>query len=151
MNPPKKSGLLNKRVVAGKRNRIFLLFSVLFLFFNCSNTTTPDTNIVTLNTDKTSYIANDTIAVSIKNNTKDNYNFLLRCGGYLEMFFQKYENGKWSENKWFWFMSLRCPSVVDTLLPSNTFKYKLPVEWFKDTGEFRLQINDIYSNNFYIE
>jgi hypothetical protein len=136
------------------REKILIIpsfYIIVLIISACSNATNPDESSVIIKTGQEEYLQTDTINVILSNHTSDNYLYALRCGGYLEMFFQKLEKGTWSENKWFWYMSLRCPSVIDTLKPGDSFKYALPAEWFKDSGSFRLIMDDLHSNTFTIE
>ncbi len=135
----------------GKKILIIPSFYIIVLIISaCSSATDPDESSAILKTEQAQYLQTDTINVILVNHTSDNYLYALRCGVYLEMYFQKLENGTWSENKWFWYMSLRCPSVIDTLKPGDSFKYALPAEWFKDSGSFRLITDDLHSNTFTI-
>lgn len=102
-------------------------------------------------TNQTYYLSTDTLTVVLKNNSTDVLNIELRCADYLEMYFQKRENGQWSENRWFWYMSLRCPTFSDSILPWQSYSYKLPAEWFHDSGVFRLVMEPYYSNAFFID
>ena len=129
----------------------FLFSTAVILLFSCSNSTNPEMPPISVTTDQNKYLQSDTITVFLKNNSTDVYYFGLRCGGYLEMFYQKLDEGKWSENKWFFYMSLKCYTAPDSLKTGEQFSYKLPAQWFEDSGSFRLVLNDLYSNTFTID
>ncbi len=133
--------------------KLFFLCSFVSAIFITGCSTNPYTDEYSIDflTDQTSYISTDTITVVIINDSTDVFNIGLRCGEYLEMFFQKKKDGEWSENQWFWYMSLRCPTEIDSILPNESYSYELPAEWFDDVGTFRLIMRQWYSNGFTID
>lgn len=108
-------------------------------------------NKISFITDKESYYADDTIKITLANNTDSILIIGLRCGTTLEMFYQVKENNSWSENKFFDFMALKCLTLIDTVRSNENFFQPLPASAFKSPGTFRLVLNDdIISNTFII-
>lgn len=143
------------------------MLSVTILLFiivvGCQNSisTGNATDLISFRTDKTSYSISDTIDIILKNESYSKILIGLRCGGYLEMFYQKKEENIWSDNLSFWYMSLRCLTVVDTLESNNIFNYSLESAIFDSTGTYRLVLKYYrssenierieYSNSFEIK
>lgn len=95
---------------------------------------------ITLSTDKIEYTAPDSIFLYLQN--KSNVRIILgfRCDyRNLEMYYQEYIN-TWSENKWFDYMSLLCPTIMMTLPAGNTYTHSLPGQKFDTSGTFRLEV-----------
>ena len=77
------------------------------------------------------------------------------------MSYQKKENSHWSDNLLFGYMSLHCPTVLDTIQANSTFTHSIPAEIFESTGTFRLLVDfhipdknsneKVLSNSFKIE
>ncbi len=103
----------------------------------------------------------DTINLNLKNNSNFDAAVGLRCGSFLEMFYQKKQDGDWSDNLWFWYMPLLCPTHLDTIERNTTFEYSIPTEIIDSTGTFRLLVDvhilkrdtnvTVFSNTFKIE
>ncbi|NQT63574.1 MAG: hypothetical protein HQ556_11495 [Candidatus Marinimicrobia bacterium] len=127
-----------------------LAVALIIILGYCSEPS-ADRDAVRLSTTKINYLSSDTISVRIDNDSEDIFNFGLRCGGYLEMFYQQKVDGDWSEDQWFFYMSYLCPTLVDSVQTGEYFEYNLPAEWFEDVGTFRLRIGDLYSKQFQIE
>ncbi|RMI08674.1 MAG: hypothetical protein D6681_07850 [Calditrichaeota bacterium] len=116
---------------------------LLFVLFGCEKQPTDIGNVpdeIVFVTDKLFYTSADTLQLRLINNSESGIIIGLRCGGYLEMFYQKKEDDHWSENLWFSYMSLRCVTVVDTVPRNETFFYPLPADMFDSTGIFRLLV-----------
>ncbi|RMF58444.1 MAG: hypothetical protein D6748_08700 [Calditrichaeota bacterium] len=94
-------------------------------------------------TDKETYSPSDTLLLTLTNNSENDIEIALRCGLYLEMFYQQKLDGSWSENLWFPFMSLRCPTLTDTVQAMSLYTYPFPADMFDSTGVYRLLL-DIY-------
>jgi len=127
------------------------LIVAIILIMGCSTEPSTDKNSLTLTTSKINYSTSDTIIVRIVNNMDDVYRFGLRCGSYLEMYYQVEVDGNWSENQWFDYMSLRCGTVIDSVLFGEVYEFKLPSSWLHSVGTFRLSMNELYSNGFVVE
>ena len=140
------------------------LILLTLLFLSCEKETTAingSVNQISFSTDKFSYTSLDTIYLSLDNKKDLGIIIALRCGVYLEMSYQRKENGHWSEDLWFWYMWLRCPTMLDTVEANSTFNHSLPADIFESTGTFRLLLgcssttNDsgevVISNSFDIE
>ena len=134
-------------------------FFVSFLFFTffimyCSNQVTNSevsNNQVSFFTDRQSYSENDTIIVTIDNESDSTLMIGLRCGGTLEMFYQKMENNNWSDNMYFYYMTLRCPTIMDSVLSNEKFSQPFLSSIFDSSGTYRLVLNEtIFSNSFTI-
>jgi len=118
--------------------------SLLFLIIiSCGNLTKTENSLnqINLETDKTFYSKTDSINIILENGS--NYDILvgLRCKTYLEMYYQKKELDIWSDNLNFWYMSLGCLTVIDTIKPNSTFNYSMKSEIFDSTGIYRLVLN----------
>ncbi len=90
---------------------------------------------------KSSYAETDTIHLSILNKTDSDIVIALRCGFYLEMSYQKSENGHWSENKELGYMTLGCPTRMYTIKPHEKYNYSMPSAMFNSTGSFRILVS----------
>lgn len=142
---------------------LFSAFILLLIIVNCQDpTSTEDSlNKISFLTDKTSYTILDSINIVLENRSNSDIKIGLRCGNYLEMFYQKKEDNVWSDNLWFWWMSLKCTTVIDTIRQNSVFNYSIKSEIFDSTGTYRLvleyykQIEDTkiikYSNSFKIQ
>jgi len=123
---------------------IRLILSFIFLqVVGCADQgTDPVTSLeqIRFSTDAPSYATSDTIRLSLENNSQSDITVGLRCGWYLEMFYQKRENEVWSDNLWFPYMSLRCVTVPKIVKMNTTFGHSLPAEMFYSTGTFRLKV-----------
>ena len=134
-----------------RRFLIYGLTPAIIIILGCC--TDPNTNdvLVDLSTTRSHYLSSDTISIWIDNDSGDSFNFGLRCGGYLEMFYQQKVDGEWSEDQWFFYMSYLCPTLVDSVQTGEYFEYRLPAAWFEELGTFRLSLGELYSNQFKIE
>ncbi len=73
---------------------------VLLQVVGCANQSTQPitpSEELRFTTDRTSYAPSDTIRLSLSNNSRSDITVGLRCGWYLEMFYQKRENEGWSD------------------------------------------------------
>jgi hypothetical protein len=145
----------------------FIFF--LFIIIGCQEPTAINENLsnkssldnVIFSTDKSIYTKTDTIKAEIDNRSSSDILIFLRCNFFLEMYYQKKGYVVWSENLFFSYMSLRCPTHIDTLKSHNTFKYSISSKEFESTGEFRLLLDysdskanesfSVYSNTFAIK
>jgi hypothetical protein len=135
-----------------------IIFSVLFIIFftvGCKDSiSTNDSNQIVFHTKSNSYITTDSITVLIENNTNSKFEFFLKCGENLEMYYQKKENELWSNSLWFSWMSLECVSIPETINVNNYFQFSIPSNEIIEVGTYRLLIaNDtnIVSNSFEIK
>ncbi len=135
------------------RNLILFSFFV-FLFFGCEKQATDISNIsnqISFNTDKYLYTNLDTIFFQIDNKTDTTFTIAMICNQHLEMFYQKKENGHWSDNLFFSYMFLKCPTFIDSIESGNRFNSSMTLELFESTGIFRLILDDsVFSNSFEI-
>ena len=104
---------------------------------NTEKTSSP----LELSFSKSSYAESDNINLSILNKTDSGIVIALRCGFYLEMSYQKAENGNWSENKELWYMELKCPTHLYTIKPHKKYDFSVPSAIFNSTGSFRLLVS----------
>ncbi len=119
-----------------------LLFFVIMLF-GCEEESVRITELdgyVKLTTDKTSYQKKDTILLTLDNNSGFDLNTGMRCKQWLEMSYQENVNGKWSENKLFQYMYLRCLTAIDTIPAKTTASYKIPCDFFDSEATFQLLV-----------
>jgi hypothetical protein len=96
---------------------------------------------ISFTTNSNSYTEHDTIALSLKNNSSSDIIIGLRCGIYLEMFYQRKANQEWGDSLGFSYMSFRCLTELDTILMKNSFAHLLPATMLDSTGTFRLVID----------
>ena len=131
-------------------------YSLLIIFFalGCQEPVSSDNNQIVFRTKSNSYLTTDSIAVFIENDMNSNYEIALRCGSYLEIYYQKKDNGSWSNYLWFSWMSLKCVSVPDTIKGHNNFQFIIPSNEINENGTYRLVLandNSIISNSFEVK
>ncbi|MGA8265553.1 MAG: hypothetical protein WB779_14010 [Ignavibacteriaceae bacterium] len=137
--------------------RTVIYYSILLIFFavGCEDSlSTGEDSKITFYTSSDSYSTTDSIKVFIENHTQSNFYISLRCGGYLEMYYQKKEDSTWSKNLWFSWMSLKCVTVIDTIRNNSVYKFTIPSDEINTYGTYRLILaNDtsIVSNSFEIK
>lgn len=121
----------------------FLFMLVVFLLAGCDeiNEFNKDYEQISLSTDRFSYTELDTINLSLENKSDFNTIIGLRCGSFLEMFYQRKKNNHWSDNLLLPWMFLRCPTFLETVHSNSTFAHSIPAEVFGSTGSFRLLVN----------
>lgn len=95
---------------------------------------------ISFSTDKFLYSEKDSIDLYLNNKSDINIEIGLRCGFYMEMSYQKKVNGQWSDNLWFGYMFLRCPTHLYIVQALNTFTHSLSAEIFNSKGTFRLLV-----------
>ena len=136
------------------KTKIGSLVFILLFFWGCdSPTSTNNVGEVRLNSLGNSFNTSDSIAVVIENTTSSNFNVVTR-GGFLEMYYQKKQNKKWSNKIWFPWMSLKCPSIEDTIVPNSIYNFTIESKTINLPGTYRLLLaNDttIISNIFEIK
>ena len=125
---------------------------IIFVAIGCEEPlSTKGNNQIVFHTTDNSYFTTDSVKVFIKNNTLSDFKIALRCGGYLEMYYQKKENNTWSNNLWFSWMSLTCFTTINTIKKYNAFEFTIPSDEIDVSGTYRLILaNDtlIVSNSF---
>ena len=127
---------------------------LLFLTFSCKDPISSDNNQINFRTGNNSYLTTDSIKVFIENDMNSDFEIFLRCGSYLEMYYQKKDNDSWSKNLWFSWMSLKCISVLEKIKRHDTFEFIIPSKEIGTNGTYRLILaNDtsIVSNSFEIK
>ncbi len=135
---------------------IFIYIVFLLLTVSCQNSTSSESSLnqISFLTDKIHYTKLDSINIVLENKSNSDFLIGLRCGEYLEMFYQKKEDNVWTENIWFWYMSLKCPTLIDTIQPTSVFNYSIKPGIFDSTGTYRLVIEGTkiikFSNSFEI-
>ncbi len=120
---------------------LFWLLPLLFLIFSCEKDLTNvdyRSDPIRFFTDKTIYTKSDSLYLHLENHSNNDITIVLRCGIYLKMYYQKKLDGGWSEKLCFWYMSLRCPTIPDTVQSQTTFHHTLPADYFESGGTFRL-------------
>jgi hypothetical protein len=126
--------------------RLPFILSISFfqLSIGCQSSPTGVTNPpgqISLLTDQTSYAGSEAVKLFLQNNSGHDITVGLRCGFYLEMFYQKKEDNGWSDDLWFPYMSLLCPTHLRTVGVNTTFEHSIPTEMFDSTGTLRLFID----------
>jgi hypothetical protein len=137
------------------RITIYPCLFLIFFIIGCEEPlSTNENNQIIFRTTGNSYFITDSVKVFIKNNTLSDFEIALRCGGYLEMYYQRKENNTWSNNLWFSWMSLLCFTAIDTIKKDNTFEFTIPPDEIDISGTYRLMLaNDtlIVSNSFEVK
>ena len=112
--------------------KLFLLVvSFLFLMIGCQKNSTGVDNSakpMTLTTDKESYSQTDKYIVFRTRN------------GCLPLYYQKEQNGKWSNISDLNNCPYKGPDILDTLLTGSSFTQIIPSNVFHSTGSFRLVV-----------
>lgn len=126
----------------------FLFLLIILLLARCEgvNDFHNHNKQISLSTNASLYSENDTICLSLENKLASSIEIGLRCGDFLEMFYQRKEKDQWSDNMWFGYMSLRCFTVLDTIEANSTFAHSVPAKAFGSTGIFRLLVNYHFLN-----
>ena len=96
---------------------------------------------IILSTDRESYTKSDTIRLLLENGSAYEIGVGLRCSNYLEMSYRKKEIQNWSDNLWLPYMSLKCPTLLNTIKAGAIFTNSIPAEMFNSTGTFILQVS----------
>ena len=131
-----------------------VLFVILFTVGCKDSISTNENNEIVFQTVNNSFSTTDSIKVLIENKTYADFEVFLKCGGYLEMYYQKKENNSWSSHLWFSWMSLKCLSTTEKIKGNNIFQYIIPFNEINENGTYRLVLaNDtsIVSNSFVIK
>ena len=138
--------------------RTVIFYGLLLIFFvvGCEDPlSTAEDNRIIFYTSSNSYSSADSIPIFIENHTQSNFQVGLRCGKYLEMYYQKKEDSTWSKDLWFSWMSLKCLTVIDDTIKNNSiYKFTIPSDEITTNGTYRLILaNDtsIVSNSFEIK
>ena len=133
----------------------FYILLVILFAVSCKNSiSTNENEQIIFHTKSNSYLTTDSIVVLIENNTNSDFEIALRCGLYLEMYYQKKENNAWSNYYWFSWMSLKCLSTTEKIKSYNIFQYLIPSDEITEKGTYRLVLaNDtaIVSNLFEVK
>ena len=111
---------------------------------NCQNQSKDTSHIqgqIILSTDRESYTKSDTIRLLLENGSAYEIAVGLRCSKYLEMSYKKKEIQNWSDNLWLPYMSLKCPTLLNTIKAGGIFTNSLPAEMFNSTGTFILLVD----------
>ncbi len=101
---------------------------------------TFSTNDIILTTDRVTYNYSDTIFLSLENRSMLTVVVGKRCSQWLEMNYQQNIDGKWSDDKIFQYMYLRCPTFQDSITTQNKGTFYLACDFFDSKGEFRLEV-----------
>ena len=127
-----------------QQTKIFLMLSLFALtIFSCEKEPSGDVQLadyIKLSTDKSTYQKTDTIFLSLENNSGFEINIGMRCNSWLEMSYQEIIDGKWSKDKYFQYMYLRCPTFIDTIKTDRTVSFKLPCDFFESENTFQLLV-----------
>ena len=116
-----------------------LLFLMLYSCELHETAEEPAPESIALKTDKGSYRTKDSIKIFLNNNSKNVLTLGYRCSyKNLEMFYQQKENDKWSENKWFNYMNMKCMTIPSKVNKFSVLKHTFSSAEFNGTGTFRL-------------
>ena len=121
-----------------------LLFLFIAAFLSCSiddSSVSPLPEGISLKTDKDSYTLKDSVIILLKNNSEYVLELGFRCSyKNLEMYYQQKENDKWSENKWFGYMNLKCMTIQSKVNGHSVLRHSFLSAEFKTSGTFRLLV-----------
>ena len=134
--------------------RKVICFLLVSFTISCQNPISSDKNQITFHTRNNSYLTTDGITVFIENGMNSDFEIFLRCGSYLEMYYQKKDNDSWSNYIWFSWMSLKCTSVPEIIKRHDIYEFTIPSEEINIIGTYRLILaNDtsFISNTFEIK
>ncbi|MBU0558970.1 MAG: hypothetical protein KKG93_05225 [Bacteroidetes bacterium] len=137
-----------------KRIFFFVLFVISFTVGCKDSISTNNNNEIVLQTVNNSFAKTDSIKILIENKTYSDFEVFLKCGGFLEMYYQKKENNAWSNYLWFSWMSLKCLSTIEKIKGYSVFQYTIPINEITENGTYRLALaNDttIVSNSFEVK
>ena len=142
----------------------YLLFFVVVILIGCENgqNVYESEDAISFRTDKEIYSRKDSIRLTLENNSGYDLSIGYRCSEKnLEMSYQKKENDKWSENRWFTYMYLKCMTIPSKVEDNTVLRHAFSAVEFGDTGTFRLQIScyleekdttlTVLSNSFKVE
>jgi hypothetical protein len=93
---------------------------------------------ISFSTEKYSYSTSDTVNLFLKNGSKLDISVGMRCGVYLEMYYQQKDKDNWGDTLWFPYMTFRCLTQLESVAANTTFTHSLPAQNFYSTGTFRL-------------
>jgi hypothetical protein len=136
------------------KKTIYISLLVILIAIGCEDPLATNNNEIVFHTTSNFYSTTDSITVIIENNTCCNFEIALRCGEYLEMYYQKRENNAWSDNIWFTWMTLKCLTFLDTIKSDNNFQFVIPADEIKISGTYRLILannTSVISNSFEIK
>ena len=136
-----------------------ILLVLIFSIYSCSSDPNDTKQKLTVKTNKSSYVNNDTVSFSVKN-----YNsitaHLASCCTSVAFYIDKKENGVWSEHSNFGLPCLAlCPGIDLTISYLET---KVNSVFLNESGTFRFRIpysfdqgqnwtNEMVSNTFTIQ
>lgn len=118
------------------------------LILGCSDSiSSNENNEIIFHTSSNYFSSKDSIIVLIENKTNSDFKIALRCGSFLEMYYQKKNNDSWSKNLEFSWMTLKCASINKTIKEKEYYQFTIPQNEIDSSGTFRL----ILSNDFSIK
>lgn len=109
-----------------------LVIIILLFFCSCEDLTNNEKQNPQLifSTDKEIYSTSENIKIKIENNLDSSILFGLRCYQHPEISYQKKQGNSWSENLNFWWESLKCATILDTLVGNSKYEYEIIPEIF---------------------
>jgi len=121
------------------------LLSIVFvlLVMNCQKEVTGINDLkdqIAFDTNQNNYTQADSIVVTFTNQSNQNLLFETRSGRMI-MFYQMRKDHEWSDRLYFYYSSLRGPSITDTLRPDRTVIQPMPPHIFNSTGTLRLVLD----------
>ncbi|MCF6357022.1 MAG: hypothetical protein L3J54_04370 [Draconibacterium sp.] len=126
-----------------KLRKLFPLLLVILSIFSCTEAIIDDYDFakgINITTDKTVYQKSDTISLLLENYSEFTVIVGKRCNRWLEMAYQEKVDEKWSSDKYFQYMFLKCPTFLDTIHTNNSDTFLLPSDFFDNTTTFRLHV-----------
>ncbi len=121
----------------------YLLFFVVVILIGCDNeqNISDPEDAISFMTEKEIYSRKDSIRLTLENNSGYDLTVGYRCSEKnLEMAYQKKENDKWSENRWFSYMNLKCMTIQSKVKNNTVLRHSFSAAEFGDTGTFRLLV-----------
>ena len=127
---------------------LYLLLVVVFVGCNLIGTRSQSNyKGIYLSTNKTQFSVNDSIYVTLINNSDTTIHFPLLCGSILTFYYEQKVNNKWSGAKYFPNLYTQlCASFPGSLKSHSKSESIIPPQSFNNSGIFRLAC-DYYTTN----
>jgi hypothetical protein len=126
-----------------KLSKLLLLFLLPLFIFSCAEVIIDDNDFgedITITTDKSTYQKSDTISLLLENHSGYSVIVGKRCNIWLEMTYQEKIDGKWSSDKYFQYMFLKCLTSLDTIHTNCSDTFLLPSDFFEKANTVRLHV-----------
>ncbi len=135
--------LERKELIEVPLSKLFSLFLLTLFIFSCAEVNINDNDFgedITITTDKSIYQKSDTISLLLENHSDFTVIVGKRCNRWLEMTFQEKIDGKWSSDKYFQYMFLKCLTSLDTVHTNYSDTFLLPSDFFEKANTVRFRV-----------